>query len=157
VPGNRLTPFKAKELFREYLKEAGYSETTIKGRLSYLRILFTYLPNRKDLRDVRPEDIRNFIGCLSRATSKVTGNPYSPKTIEMIVSSVRLFFRCLYVKERILINPTRVISLTVPSVGSTKEIFSEAEISCFLDSIDLSSYQGKRDRAIFELMYSSGP
>ena len=39
---------------------------------------------------------------------------------------------------------------------SQKEIFTREEMNRFLDSIDITSPDGRRNRAIFELMYSSG-
>ena len=153
---DRLTQFKAKAIFNQYLKDSGYAEKTIEGRNHYLSLFFSYLPYRKDLRDVTRKEIEKFFYYLQTVISKKTGKLYGAKTKQMIVSGVKLFFRALYVNGSILFNPSRDISILKSDSDTKKEIFTEEEISRFLDGIDIFLYTGLRDRTLYELIYSSG-
>ncbi len=62
----------------------------------------------------------------------------------------------LYRSDLILQNLMEGESLSVKKEETLKGIFSLEEINAFLDAIDLDEDNGARDRAIFELAYSSG-
>ncbi len=77
------------------------------------------------------------------------------RTIAKIVSSLRSFFRFLVLEGIRDDNPADTIEtpkkpLRIPAVLSVEDI------EAFLNSIDTESAGGLRDRALFELIYSSG-
>ena len=73
----------------------------------------------------------------------------------MVLASVKLLFQALYREEQILSNPARDIVIKNKSGDSCKAYFTVSEINRFLDAIDIEKPLGLRDRAIFELVYSS--
>lgn len=80
----------------------------------------------------------------------------SAKSLQVEVSVLKGFFEWLYKSEHILINPMEDIVIQQPQSGSERNIFTEEDIAIFLDSIGIATATGQRDRALFELMYSSG-
>jgi integrase/recombinase XerC len=79
-----------------------------------------------------------------------------PHTLRKRVSDLRGFFRFLYRNEAILSNPMDDLIFDFADEGSLKGIFTRDEMNEFLDAIGTKSPTGLRNRAVFELMYSSG-
>ncbi len=72
-----------------------------------------------------------------------------------ILSGIKLFFKFLYLEDIIEENPA--IHLASPQIGrKLPETLSLIEIDLLLANIDLSTPEGTRNRAIVELLYSSG-
>lgn len=154
----KLTPKKTVTIFEEYLKESGYGENTIQTKLVYIQTFFAFVREEKieDLRDVNTAFILEYIKYIEAKVSARTGKPYAARTRKACISVVRLLFRCLYLKEKILVNPLQGCHLKQKGEGKKREILSQEDMGKLLDSIDIHSFLGLRDRAIFELMYSSG-
>jgi integrase/recombinase XerD len=149
----------AEILFRKELKARGYKENTIRGKISYLTSFWLYLESGgedKDLRDITRDDLLTFIDFLRDSVSPRTGRPYSQRTLTSILVAVRLLFSILCQGGKILTNPARDIRLKQKGQSDEKEIFTEDEITRFLESVEVGRRLGLRDRSMFELMYSSG-
>ena len=80
----------------------------------------------------------------------------SKSSKKMLFGTVRLLFKSLYLQEMILTNPTQDYFIKPDGADGIREVFIKEEIALFLDSIDIKVDKGLRDRAIFELIYSSG-
>ena len=155
----RLTAEYTLKLFGNYLKDEGYKTHDISGRLLYCRKLFTWLKEKEDvlcIRDVTTDHIKRFFLFTEETGSKMTGRKYSPRTIIGMAVALRKLFKCLYLEDLIIRNPMRNIRINPKGAGKPKEIMSIEEISILLDSISTDIFLGRRDRAIFELIYSSG-
>lgn len=150
---------RAEALFRGYLKAAGYKPGTVRTKLQYLKVFFAYLESRgrsRDLREVGRRDLEGFLSHLNEAARARTGRPYAPLSRQGIWASVRLLFRCLYLQQRLLLNPAREIRFRPLESTPPKAILTQAQMARLLDGIDIHAPLGLRDRALFELMYSSG-
>jgi site-specific recombinase XerD len=149
---------KAKTVFDQYLTDLRYKKITIAGKQSCLKGFFTYLDQRgiKDLREVSALHVAGFFEELRGRTVARTGRAYSPSTLLGFQATLRLLFACLYQGELVLKNPVRELDLHLGGPGRPRAVFTEAEIALFLDGIDIHESMGLRDRAMFELMYSSG-
>lgn len=144
-----LTIRRAEKAFAEYLNEAGYNQSTINNRLAYLKRFNSFLHTRIDIRDINKSKINDYFLLLSETDLKRS-------TKQMIISTIRLYFKALYLKELILLNPGED-SFKLPSEkNKPKEAMKEIEVQQFLDGIDIKAPLYLRDRAIFELIYSSG-
>ena len=155
----RITPAMAEKLYREYLSGAGCKENSIKVMLSHLRVFLLFLKEcgkAGDLREVGKSEIRCYLVHLHESRVRRTGKPYKAQTLAMRIRAVRQLFSCLYLEELILLNPLQDLELEVKGGRSTREIFGCEEMARFLDSIDPDALCGLRDRALFELLYSSG-
>lgn len=154
-----LTITKSKKLFREYLTEAGYKKSTKDNKLFSLKVFLDFVIETNstiDIRNISSNNIREFLKHLETLEGVKTRKPFSKRFKLMIFQSIQLFFKALCIKEQILINPA--IDIKYHPEGETKEkvILTEDEMMNLLESIGCSTYILRRDRALFELMYSSG-
>jgi integrase/recombinase XerD len=155
----KLTGQVVKKLFEEYLKSLGYKEISIKRRMLDAKKFLHYvgeIENIDDIRDVGRETILRFARHLDTLTTQKTNKPYSVQTKQMIIIAVNQLFRGLYVKDLLLINPMQELEIKWQKREKQKEILSEENMATLLDGIDIEQRGGLRDKAIFELMYSSG-
>ena len=79
----------------------------------------------------------------------------SSYTQARIISGIKSFFNYLVYEEKILANPTEL--LESPKLNKKlPDTLNINEIDKILNSIDLSTYEGTRNRAIIETLYSCG-
>jgi integrase/recombinase XerD len=109
-----------------------------------------------DLREVGESHIERFIQKEREAVCPRTGRAYRGGTLLAVFGVVKLLFSALYQAERILTNPAREVRLKSEQKSRVRPVFTEEEIARFLDGIDIHEPLGLRDRAMFELIYSSG-
>ena len=154
----KLNLFSTLLVFKKYLQSAGYRKQSIATRLNELEYFYEYLKkqyNIADLRDTKQEHIKRYIHYLNQAVSEKTGKAYAKSTIGSKVSAINLLFKSLYVNELILVNPAKGLCFPKTDDGK-REVFTEAEIAQVLDNLEEHSRFSLRDRAMYELMYSSG-
>ena len=96
--------------------------------------------------DAGPDDITDYLSSRTQI---------SERSQARLVSSLRSFFDWMVKEGYISDNPCdRVES---PKLGQyLPGVLSEDEIDSIIGSVDTSSWQGKRDRAILEVMYGCG-
>jgi site-specific recombinase XerD len=153
----RLDARKVKQVFESWLVESGYGENTVKVKLVYAKEFFDYVSGKADdMRDVGESAIRDFIAHIDKKKSEKTGKMYAARTKMSLYGVVKLVFRCLYVNELIVANPTRDIEYRPQGAKTVREILTIGEMSLFLDSIPVETKRDIVRRAVFELMYSSG-
>ena len=143
-----LTRQKASVLYLKACKERGYKKNTTRTAMENLKPFFAFLDAKgiQDLRNVKREHIVDFL-----EESELS---YAENTRRAMLISIRRLFTVLYEKQKIIRVPTEKISFKAIT-PSPKEILSEDQMEYFLSSIDVSARQGLRDKALFELMYSS--
>jgi len=155
----KLNLFMAQLVAKKYVSAAGYKESTIARLVNEIEYFFDYMKTTykvEDLRDVTTEHLKNYLRYLNETTSPFTGKRYRPGTVMMKAGALRLLFQSLYVEELVLSNPMREIDYVVKGNDGRREVMSEEELAQFLDSVEEKNTMGVRDRAMFELMYSSG-
>lgn len=143
-----LTVYRCSVIYRQACKERGYKQSTIETAMAGLKPFFSYLQKEgiTDIRDVKRCDIVAFL-----EESQVT---HAENTRRTMLMSIRRLFSVLYESQKILRLPTEDLSFKAVSPG-VKEILSEEEMNYFLSSMETFARQGLRDKALFELMYSS--
>jgi site-specific recombinase XerD len=139
--------------FLKYQKGCGLTENTRKRGRYYLQRFARWL-GEVDIRNIDYSIILNYIEYL-RGLKNNRGKYLCPSSIATELSTHKEFYTYLYKSEYIFKNPME--NIKVKQKGSRKErkIFSEKDISLFLDSIGIRTPHEQRDRALFELMYSS--
>ena len=85
-----------------------------------------------------------------------TANKLSPYSIRGRIADVCLFFRWLAQQNYILYNPGDAIRWPKVARNLPRNIFSTEEVERIINAPDISTALGIRDRAILELLYSSG-
>jgi len=138
--------------FLSYLeKERGFSNHTIKAYQTDLKrfILFlTQEENISNFKAVTRHTIRNYLG-----TEFDQG--FSSKTVARRLASIKSLFKYLMRSEQISDNPA--IHVKSPKTSKTLPNFiDEKVIDTLMESPDVSTSKGMRDRAILEFFYSTG-
>ena len=136
--------------YQRYLKlQRGYSANTLDAYIRDLEKLLNYLEKEdKHVVDVALEDLQHFaaglhdIGIHARSQCR-------------ILSGVRSFFRFLQLDGYRDDDPTEL--LESPVLGEhLPEVLTVSEVDQLENSIDLSKWEGQRNRAIIEVLFSCG-
>ena len=133
-----------------YLKlERNMSPNTLEAYQRDLEKLLTCLKGMdKPLLDVKLEDLQTFAAGLHDIG-------VGPRSQCRILSGVRSFFHYLVVDGYRDDDPTEL--LESPTLGEhLPEVLSTAEVDQLEESIDLSKWEGHRNRAIIEVLFSCG-
>jgi site-specific recombinase XerD len=109
-----------------------------------------------DLASIRRKDLAAYQAFLSHQVSKRNGEPLSVSGIANYLMSVRLLFSCLYRSGAVPENPAQGLTLPARGKAFTRRPLTRSEITRFLDALATDRPVGLRDRALFELIYSSG-
>ncbi|MBN2900149.1 MAG: tyrosine-type recombinase/integrase [Clostridia bacterium] len=145
--------------FEEHLKGQGYHEKSVYTHLKSIKKFKAFLSEQNlidDLRAVTKEDLKDYIRFLKNTISERRKEALTISTINCYLKSAKLLFRSLYLCEIILTNPAKEINLLRKTTKAERFHLSQKQMNELLDSIDMNGRVGRRDRAIFELMYSSG-
>ena len=133
-----------------YLKlERNFSANTLEAYQRDLEKLLAYLKREdKHVTDVQLEDLQNFAAGLHDIG-------IGPRSQCRILSGVRSFYRFLAVDGYRDDDPTEL--LESPTLGEhLPEVLTTAEVDRLEASIDLSKWEGHRNRAIIEVLFSCG-
>lgn len=136
------------EFFKRWLEhEKGYSDHTISGYSRDLLEFSNQTGQQKKPSEIVNDDIRSFVFSLHGRNSA--------STVSRKLSALRTFFRFLIREGEIVDNPLTGISgpksgRSIPAFLTVDEVFS------LLESPDSRDTFIRRDRAILELLYSSG-
>ena len=142
-----------KDIIKSYVRylklQRNMSGNTLDAYQRDLRKLLDYLAaEQKDVREVTLEDLEHFsaglhdIGIHARSQCR-------------ILSGVRSFFRFLQLDGYRDDDPTEL--LESPQIGDhLPEVLSPEEVDRLEDSIDLSRWEGHRNKAIIEVLFSCG-
>lgn len=136
--------------FEDYLKAVQrLSPNTIYTYMSESRIFFGWLAEQKlTAEKLTATDIINYL--IWRQVGGVT-----QRTLAKSLSTLRAFYHFLILEKKITANPTELIAS--PKIAKQiPRVFSLLEIELINQAIDVSDELGIRDRALFELIYSSG-
>jgi integrase/recombinase XerD len=129
--------------------EKGLSPNTVKAYLRDLKKLFRFADSEQtDIRRIRYADLQQFVAQLKDAG-------ISSRSQARIISGIKSFFRFLTRENYMADDPTEL--LEAPKIEmKLPEILTLDEINRILDSIDLSTQTGQRNRAMLEVLYSCG-
>jgi len=141
--------------FVRYQKGYGLTEKTTK-RNEYLVRRFLAWLKQLDIREVEKRDIAEYKEYLKEMKSRFTKKTLKPGSIQLEMSTLKGFFEYLLRHEYILKNPMEGMKIKEPGAQRLRAVFTEKDMEVFLDSIEIKTPWGQRDRAMFELMYSSG-
>lgn len=129
------------------LVERGYSRLTVESYLSDIREFQTYCRTHDDADPLQSMTLRGFIAALHGKNSAAS--------VARKLSALRTFFRYLLQENIIEENPLQGIANPklvryIPSFLTVDEVF------CLLDAPCSKDRYGLRDRAVMELLYSTG-
>lgn len=142
--GNILKNYKA------YLKlEKSLSPNTVGAYLRDLDKLLSFLEEKGvHYKDVTLDHLENFSASLHDLG-------ICPRSQARILSGIRSFYHFLVMEEGLEADPSEL--LESPQTGfQLPEVLTVEEIDSLIESIDLSTPEGQRNRAILETLYSCG-
>jgi integrase/recombinase XerC len=141
------------EQFLEHLRyERNVSEHTLRNYSSDLEQFVTYLrPNKKQLPPVSEIDhltIREWMASLHTEQKKKS-------SIARKLAALRTFFQFLVREGMLELNPAKLVSTPKLEKRLPKHLSIEEAVR-FIETPDLDTDLGKRDRAMLELLYATG-
>ena len=136
--------------YRRYLKlEKGYSANTLDAYMRDVDKLLRYLAvEQVDVLDVKLEDLEHFAAFISDLG-------IGPRSLARILSGVRQFYRFLVIDGYLEVDPTELLE-SPKQPDHLPEVLSTAEVDLLEQAIDLSKWEGHRNRAIIEVLFSCG-
>lgn len=129
--------------------EQGLSDATLSSYRSDLKLFNQWLQKQeKDLISSSAYDIQQYL-------AERYAQQYSSRSTARFLSSARKFYRYLLQLNQIKVDPTQQIDSPKIQPPVPKSL-SEDEVDNLLSQPDLDTALGLRDKAMLELLYSSG-
>ena len=146
-----------KRHFLEYLEiERGRSVKTVENYDRYLERFFTFAKVSKPS-DLTEEQVREFRLHLNRQPgTKVGGRrePMKRRTQNYYLIALRAFLKYLRKRGIEALSPERIELAKVPE--RSLDLISSAELRRLMSAPDTNTIEGLRDKAILELLFSTG-
>lgn len=146
-----------KREFLEYLEiEKGSALRTIENYEHYLARFFEFgkIKNAKDITDSSVREFRLWLNRQVTGNNRMTGETVSKKTQNYYMIALRVFLKYL-IKRGIKCMSAEQIELA--KVGERSlDLITQTELSRLLDSPKENTLKDLRDKAILELLFSTG-
>ena len=136
--------------YRRYLRlQRTFSVNTVEAYLADLQKLLSYLNGAGiSIEEATLDDLRHFAAGLHDIG-------ISPRSQCRILSGVRSFYRFMLLDGRMENDPTEL--LESPQLGEhLPEVLTNDEVDRMEAAVDLSKWEGHRNRAIVEVLFSCG-
>lgn len=143
--------------FVMHLRTRHYAPRTIdnyRGTLAH----FTAFLTERGLRaphDVAPRDLIGYQTHLLAAGGS-RGRALTMNAVANVVSHIKRFFRFLVRTHELLVNPAQDLELPRRSARPPRDVLDPAAVRRLLATPKTRTVRGLRDRAILELLYSTG-
>jgi integrase/recombinase XerD len=147
-------------MLRDYMQALliqNYSENTISNRTFHLVAFIRWCQERglSDPVEVTRPVLERYQRYLFLYRKK-NGEPMSFRTQHSRLVPLRMWFRWMTRRNHLLHNPASELELPRLAQPLPKNIFSAQEVERILQLCDIDDPIGLRDRAIIELLYSTG-
>ncbi len=142
---------------REWQQIRGYTAAT---QDSTTERLFRFIEFSEERGIARPEEVsRQVVERFQRhlyARRQANGKPLGIKYQAQVLAALQGFFKWLTRERHILYNPTS--EMLMPKLPQTlpRAILSTEEVESILAGVDATTPFGMRDRALLEILYSTG-
>ena len=144
---------QGKDMIRRYTTylqlEKSLSPNSVSAYLTDLDKLLHFAEDEgKDVKAITYDDLQQFVARLHDIG-------IHPRSQARIISGIRSFYCFLLLDGYITADPTELLEM--PKIGTRlPEVLTVNEINRILDSIDLTTPEGQRNRAMLEVLYSCG-
>ena len=137
-------------LFQRYLRlERGYSQNTIDAYMRDISTLSEFLHgNGMEVLEARLSDLESF-------SEWVAKSGVGQRSHARILSGVRSLYHFLVVDGFLEEDPSELLE-SPSQPRHLPEVLSVEEVDRLIDSIDLDKWEGQRNRAIIEVLFSCG-
>lgn len=156
-PLAHLTLFRYVEAHCEWLSVKHYSPATVVSRRRSLRTFVAWASERgiDDPREVTKPILERYQRHLFYYR-KEDGSPLVPGTQVNLLRAIKTFFKWATRENHILYNPASELDIPKVPRRLPRNILSVDEVAAILNEADPSDVVGLRDRALLELLYSTG-
>lgn len=136
--------------FTDFLRlERGAAKHTITAYIQDVSMLARFSDSiQKGVEDLSLQDLQSFLATINDKEMAVASQA-------RIISGIKMFYRYLLLEEIVHKDPTELFEAPKRQ-QKLPEILSVEEVVSLIESVDLSTAEGHRNRAILEVMYSSG-
>jgi integrase/recombinase XerD len=136
--------------YKVYLKlEKSLSDNTVNAYLADIHKLYQFLADEQ----IHPMDVT--LDNLETFSATLRDLGIQPRSQARILSGIRSFYHYLILDDYLEADPSEL--LESPQVGlHLPEVLTIEEIDNLIESIDLSTKEGQRNRTILETLYSCG-
>ena len=136
--------------YKVYLRlEKSLSDNTVSAYLADISKLFQFLKDEQ----IHPFDVT--LDNLETFSADLRDLGIQPRSQARILSGIRSFYHYLILEDYLQADPSEL--LESPQIGlHLPEILTLEEIDTLIESIDLSTNEGQRNRTILETLYSCG-
>ena len=136
--------------YKVYLKlEKSLSDNTVSAYLADINKLFLFLADEQ----IHPYDAT--LDNLETFSASLRDLGIQPRSQARILSGIRSFYHYLVLEDYLQTDPSEL--LESPQIGfHLPEVLTLEEIDNLIESIDLSTKEGQRNRTILETLYSCG-
>jgi integrase/recombinase XerD len=138
--------------FKEHLAVLNRSPATIK---TYMEHTKAFVNSVNDVKQVTRRNIEDYIAGLYDYKT-IEGRPYKISTICLKIRSIKRLFEFLEKANIVFINPAEFITEPQKEKGRIKATLTSKEARKILDQPNLGTLPGIRDRAVLEVIYSTG-
>lgn len=157
APAPDVELWRLAEAYLEWMAVTNHSPKTIQNRRAYLDYFFGWCAERgiDDPQQVTPQVLEHYQRHLFRH-KKNSGKPLSVREQHARLTAVRGYFKHLTRKHLILYNPAAEIDMPKLPRSLPQVVLSAEEAERVLAAPDIDMPLGLRDRAILEVLYSTG-
>lgn len=136
------------KLFLSYLEvEKNFSQHTIRAYCADITAFLLWLGD-KPVDEIKYQNIKEYLLFIYKFN-------YSKTTLARKISAIRTFYKYLFREKITDSNP--VVGVNSPKrQRKLPDVLSELEISQILNTVDISTPAGFRNRTILELLYATG-
>ncbi len=148
---------KLKREFLEYLEiEKGSAHRTIENYEHYLARFFEFgkIKNVSDITDTSVREFRIWLNRQSTGNNRATGNTVSKKTQNYYMIALRVFLKYLTKRDIKAMAVEKIELAKIPE--RSLDLISPTELRRLLDSPKGKDLKDLRDKAILELLFSTG-
>ena len=147
---SKVNPDDILSKYKVYLRlEKSLSDNTVNAYLADISKLFQFLEDEQ----IHPFDVT--LDNLETFSASLRDLGIQPRSQARILSGIRSFYHFLILDDYLQADPSEL--LESPQIGfHLPEILSLEEIDLLIESIDLSTNEGQRNRTILETLYSCG-
>ena len=142
--------------FGQHLKTKGFGELSIPDYIRNVGLFIEYLRTLgiERLSDVDRKVMADY--ALEVSFQAVKGKSLSHSTQRKRLTCVRQFFQYLFKEDAVLLDPTSELEFPKLDDQLPRDILTKREMGELLSEADPESVLGLRDRAMLEVLYSTG-
>ena len=144
--------------YREHLAMGNYAARTVHDYPCQLKTFVEFLSGEdvESVAEITPETISRYQTHLYERKKRRTEEPLSLRSQSFKLTVLRQFFRYLLDQDKIMTDPTRKLDMPRIKKGLPRTVMTGQEIRRILAQPDADTPLGLRDKAILELLYSTG-